>query len=339
MTVSNRMQLGLGAAAAVVLAVCIVVFVGPATKPAPIVSLTPRSTEAPSAVVVPVAPTLDTVRVDPDGATVMAGRAAPFAVVDIMLDGVKIDQIYADASGVFAGFAQLGFSDVARAITLVADGQGIAVTSGETYLIAPVPQPAVVADESDPAAPTPAVIVAATDGVRVIQPSLRDASPQGLSSVALDSITYNPSGDLQIAGRASGVGTVQVYIDNQPITSSRITVNGDWQVDLPDVDTGIYTLRIDELGDDGDVVSRIETPFQREEPEVVAQAIAAQTQVDAFQVAMTTVQPGTTLWAIAQERFGSGILYVKVFEANRDRIRDPDLIYPGQVFRIPPRAQ
>lgn len=48
-----------------------------------------------------------------------------------------------------------------------------------------------------------------------------------------------------------------------------------------------------------------------------------------------TVQPGFTLWAIAQGQYGDGILYVQVFDANRDRIRDPDLIYPGQVFTLP----
>jgi len=52
-------------------------------------------------------------------------------------------------------------------------------------------------------------------------------------------------------------------------------------------------------------------------------------------VAVRTVQPGNTLWAIAQERYGDGILYVRVFEANRDLIRNPNLIYPGQVFRLP----
>lgn len=48
-----------------------------------------------------------------------------------------------------------------------------------------------------------------------------------------------------------------------------------------------------------------------------------------------TVQPGFTLWAIARDQFGDGIQYVQVYEANRDRIRDPDLIYPGQVFTLP----
>ena len=51
-----------------------------------------------------------------------------------------------------------------------------------------------------------------------------------------------------------------------------------------------------------------------------------------------TVQPGFTLWSIAQERFGEGVMYVQVFEANKDKIHNPNnphLIHPGQVFEIP----
>lgn len=48
-----------------------------------------------------------------------------------------------------------------------------------------------------------------------------------------------------------------------------------------------------------------------------------------------TVQPGSTLWAIAEANFGDGIRYVQVYEANKDQIRNPDLIYPGQVFKVP----
>ncbi|MFM7445356.1 MAG: LysM peptidoglycan-binding domain-containing protein [Tabrizicola sp.] len=51
-----------------------------------------------------------------------------------------------------------------------------------------------------------------------------------------------------------------------------------------------------------------------------------------------TVQPGFTLWGIAQERYGDGVLYVQVFEANKDKIKDPNLIYPGRVFSVPEAA-
>ena len=55
----------------------------------------------------------------------------------------------------------------------------------------------------------------------------------------------------------------------------------------------------------------------------------------ALLASVVTVQPGFTLWRIARENYGEGVLYVKVFEANKDQIRNPDLIYPGQVFTVP----
>ena len=53
------------------------------------------------------------------------------------------------------------------------------------------------------------------------------------------------------------------------------------------------------------------------------------------QMVSITVQPGYSLWKIARDTYGEGVLYVQVYEANRERIRDPDLIYPGQVFLLP----
>ena len=52
-------------------------------------------------------------------------------------------------------------------------------------------------------------------------------------------------------------------------------------------------------------------------------------------VTSVTVQPGNTLWALASETYGDGFQYVRLFDANKDQIRDPDLIYPGQVFVLP----
>ena len=48
-----------------------------------------------------------------------------------------------------------------------------------------------------------------------------------------------------------------------------------------------------------------------------------------------TVQPGNNLWTLARTHYGSGVLYTQIFTANRELIRDPDLIYPGQIFTMP----
>lgn len=48
-----------------------------------------------------------------------------------------------------------------------------------------------------------------------------------------------------------------------------------------------------------------------------------------------TIEKGDTLWKIAEKAYGNGSKYQKIFEANREVIKDPDKIYPGQKIRIP----
>ena len=52
-----------------------------------------------------------------------------------------------------------------------------------------------------------------------------------------------------------------------------------------------------------------------------------------FQLRM--VQPGDTLSGIAQEFYGDPLLWPRIYEANRNQIADPNLIFPGQSFRVP----
>jgi len=47
------------------------------------------------------------------------------------------------------------------------------------------------------------------------------------------------------------------------------------------------------------------------------------------------VKEGNSLWRIARKTMGNGIFYSKIFKNNHIKIKNPDLIYPGQVFNIP----
>lgn len=48
-----------------------------------------------------------------------------------------------------------------------------------------------------------------------------------------------------------------------------------------------------------------------------------------------TVKKGDCLWNIAKAYYGNGSMYTKIYEANKDKIKNPNLIYAGQVFLIP----
>ena len=331
-------------------------------------------------------------------------------------------------------------------------------------------------------AEAPRVLLADRDGITVLQ----DGAAHDLS---LDAIAYDDAGEVTISGRGQPGGTVRLYLDNGLVGDVPVGPAGQWRMTLPEsVEAGIYTLRVDEVAEDGTVMARVESPFKREDREMLAAALgrasearegeaAAQDEVEMAEADMAdpaptattedmaagdetaaapeptpmpaetaeavtgtagedeapampaepadtaqagedpavpdtpaaegavesgaappanagdapeaaeapmeaapdapeagdtvtaamdsdapdtasapdmppadsdpkapaaepmisaiTVQPGSTLWAISRERYGDGLLYVQVFEANRDKIRDPDLIYPGQVFELP----
>ncbi len=181
-----------------------------------------------------------------------------------------------------------------------------------------------------------AVLRAGKDGVELVQPATAPA-PEVMDRVALDAIGYSDAGEVMLTGRARGGSSVRVYIDNKAVRDLEADEQGRWKGTLEGIDPGVYTLRLDEIGKGGEVLSRIETPFKREAPEALQPPADAGGDAPArtAPVRRVTVQKGDTLWAISRERYGLGILYVRVFEANRDQIRDPDLIYPGQVFTIP----
>lgn len=313
----------------------------------------------------PVPPSISTFRLDRDGQMLVSGRGQPGWDHTILVDEQALASFLTEASGEFVQFLTLEVSTEPRVLALAMrspDGQ--AIRSEDEIIIAPqvaapeveMEEPEVevaVAEPEPPTVDTPqpepeakiqpapdpqdtvtsqAVLLSDAEGVRVVQPPVPDeASPEVMSSVALDTISYSQTGEVQLAGRAGGEGVVRIYLDNAPVTTSRIEEDGAWRTELPEMDTQVYTLRIDEVDAQGNVTSRVETPFKREEPELVARQDTSGAAMQAL-----TVQPGNTLWAISRERYGEGTLYLRIFEANKDRIRDPDLIYPGQVFDLPP---
>ncbi|WP_170375876.1 LysM peptidoglycan-binding domain-containing protein [Ruegeria atlantica] len=191
-----------------------------------------------------------------------------------------------------------------------------------------------------PAEDTPdqqvAILRSGEDGVELVQGPT--SQPQEPEQIALDTIGYSDAGEVELTGRVPDGSAVRLYLDNRLVDDLSPADDGKWRSELDGVDPGVYTLRADEIAPDGTVVSRIETPFKREATEVLRAAEATdspEAAEDAPPIRSVTVQKGDTLWAISRERFGDGVLYVKLFEANRSAIRDPDLIYPGQIFTIP----
>ncbi len=238
--------------------------------------------------------------------------------------------------------ADVEVAEAATAETEVVDDNA---TEGNETNVASVATPST--DATEPAAETQpepenapdqqvAILRSGEEGVELVQPpTVQDTPPK---QIALDTIGYSDAGDVELTGRAKDGSAVRLYLNNQLVADLGPSTDGQWRGEVEGIDPGVYTLRVDEVAPDGTVVSRLETPFKREPVEALRAAEASETSETEGQtpaIRSVTVQKGDTLWAISRDRFGDGVLYVKLFEANKDSIRDPDLIYPGQIFTIP----
>ncbi|SFH23332.1 Nucleoid-associated protein YgaU, contains BON and LysM domains [Palleronia marisminoris] len=206
---------------------------------------------------------------------------------------------------------------------VMAQGSRVPVVPRQETFAARLTTPPVTEPPSRPEAPR--VLQVENGGLSVVQ----DGAPR--PALSIDTIRYAPDGTVVLGGRAPEAASVRVYLDNRPLDAVRSEADGQWRLDMPALAERTYTLRVDQLDATGEVTARAETPFR---PESAASLDALQGMVEDG-VRRVTVQPGFTLWAIAESNYGDGMSFVRVFEANADKIGNPDLIYPGQIFAVP----
>src|SRR6267378_550713 len=96
----------------------------------------------------------------------------------------------------------------------------------------------------------------------------------------------------------------------------------------------------------GTVRSRAEVPFNVPETvgadrSVLGQAVASSQahQPSQPKIATKVVSRGDSLWRISRVTYGEGMRYAVVYKANQDQIRNPNRIYPGQIFVLPMKAR
>lgn len=306
--------------------------------PAPVA---PLSAAPPTAAAAPeVKPSFDVVRVNPQGDAVIAGRAQPEASVTV-LDGDKpIGSVTADKRGEWVLLPDRPLAGGDRELSLSATTPGGGTAESEQVVVLSIPTakaPAAPKQEAEPAKPAseaiapdrPLAVVVNRDGTTgsTLLQAPSDG-PAGSGRLSVDSIDYAPDGSLLLAGRGDAGNAIRAYVNNGPIGDTEVVSNGLWRLrPEADIPTGPSTLRIDQISPQGKVTQRLELPFARATAEQIGLAPEGNRVV---------VQPGNSLWRIARRAYGGGIQYTVIYRANAEQIRDPDLIYPGQVFTLPP---
>jgi len=393
-------------------------------KPASSGSSAPNSASAPNAASAaapksapgdPVAPSFDVVRIEPDGESVIAGRGAPGATIELLRNGQVHARVAADASGLFAfvppplppGSHQVALQSIAPDGTrqrsrdsvsvVISEGRNarplVALTSPDrptVLLSSPEPPEAKLAE-----APASAVKPQNQANAAAAAPVSTTAGVQR-EDVKILTVEAEDGGRLYVSGRAAPGATVRLYLNESFIAPGG--AGGDGNVSFAigrGVQPGEYRVRLDDVDPvSGSVKSRAEVGFRvpapvtaSTTPSVVsplkgspppvavaggsgpvpraatapgpvtetgsgrtAKAQIASASPDAKglsakelppssvlipDVNTTIISRGDNLWRVSQRIYGQGLRYTVIYGANKGQIRNPDLIYPGQVFVLP----
>jgi len=261
-------------------------------------------------------PSFDVVRVNPEGNAVMAGRAHPGSHVEILDGETVFGTVATDGHGewVFVPETLLQPGERRLGLRMLMDGREPLLSDHVVILVVP---------ERGASSDGALALKVRRDGTGPSE-VLQKPGPEDVFGV--DAVDYG-GGNLTISGHAKPGHAVQLYVDNHFIGRSLADEAGRWHI-TPETDIapGTYSLRADMIDDSGQVIARRELPFQRAEPQDIESLAPG---------SFVVVQPGNSLWRLAERTYGKGLRYHMIYEANQDLIRNPNLIYPGQLFRLP----
>lgn len=272
----------------------------------------------------PARPAFDIVRVEESGDAIIAGVAPPGWSVRVEADGRLIGEVEAGSDGTWALLpdAPLAAGDHALSLSARAPDGSDTLSSAERVAISVSPEgaPAVVArmpaDEPSPTQPPGDLEAAAGAGQ---PPSVATGDMVSRAETPLTSETVVASGrsdEPRMASADPGQSLAQEQRLRKPLSKEDAAQGSAAQETATKQNAGQH------------LASR----------EVAARPEAGSTGAIAGERTRPQshlVKRGDTLWHIARAHYGSGIRYTKIFENNRDQIRDPHWIYPGQRFVLP----
>lgn len=281
-------------------------------------------------------PQFDVVRVEPTGSTVVAGRAEPNAPVVLLNNGEKIAEAKADANGQFV-ILPPDLKPGAQLLTLSAGLPGRVIDS-EQSVAASVPAKAnepVVAALAEPGRPT-----------RVLTDSAK-AGTVAAQGAAIKTADAGDDGAFMASGTAAPGASVRLYLNDSYVAPAVADAKGAWSLRVEKgMSPGHYEIRADVVEPGGDkVVARAQAPFDYAVDKTSASsksslALATETPGATVVAAIHSVrvERGDSLWRISRRVLGRGVRYTQIYEANAAQIRDPNRIWPGQVF-VAPRVE
>lgn len=257
----------------------------------------------------------DIVRVEEDGSMVAAGKGKEGAAFSLMDGESVLAEVSVNDNGEWVYIPSEPLAVGAHEIWL-RDSSGNSREESEVVVVN-VPEP-----KNNEEVLTVMMSSDAED-VNVVQ------APAPKIRIDLDIRSVNYVNDAFIVrGTAHEAGRINVYADNLFLGNVRAE-GPEWSLRVSKkLEAGRkYLIRADKVDAYGKVTARVEVPFEMEKG------------LEQNKRRRIRIVKGDCLWSIAKQLYGSGFAYVTIYQANKNQIKDPNLIYPNQVFVLPVKSE
>ena len=259
--------------------------------------------------------TFDIVRISKTGDIVIAGKSEPNETIEL-LDGEEvIAEVISDENGEWIWVSELTIKSGIKKFKLqYKNNLNKSSISDQTVII-------LVDNESNSVPKVARVFRSDVENIDMLNlEKLNDA-------ITLDFLSYSPPGLIIMSGRTISNTEIEILKSSEVLGKTKSNENGVWKFIINKNDaneeisikTTISGETLILTYDEAEIKKRFKnTNFEFYDDRII-------------------VQKGNSLWRIARKTLGGGIFYTEIYKNNLAKIKNPNLIYPGQVFNIPIR--
>jgi len=258
--------------------------------------------------------TFDIVRISKTGDIVMAGKSEPNETIEL-LDGEEIiAEVISDENGEWIWVSELSVKSGIKKFKLqYKNNLNTSSISDQTVII-------LFDNKSNNVPKVARVLNSDVENIDMLNlKKINDA-------ITLDFLSYSPSGLIILSGRTISNTEIEILNSTEVLGKTKSDENGVWKFiikknDYSNEEISIKTKINEEIlmltYDQTEIQKRFKkTNFEFYDDRIV-------------------VQKGNSLWRIARKTLGGGVFYTEIYKNNLTKIKNPNLIYPGQVFNIP----
>ena len=249
----------------------------------------------------------DIVRINPSGDVIIAGKTSPKIKVHIFDGNEELASVLSDLNGEWVWMSSKPVKEGIKRFNLKSFKNGKEFTSFQNVILL---------KENNSKSIPKIIKFTENSGSEILN------NNEEVFGLSLDLVEFHSDKKIKLSGRTIPNTKVDIIISDSVKTNSVSDKLGNWSLELSNLRFSDYKIELT-------------TNIENQSIKLKTHIFQNKIQPEIFVERKIVVQNGNSLWRIARKTLGGGIFYSEIYKNNLKIIKNPNLIYPGQVFNLP----